>query len=101
MVKTFQDIHTCFKDGRCKILLDSCIAKLFLNELREDPEMKPKAIQEQIQLRYDLNPSDDQCRKAKKRKRRRKVWISFKLSMLNNFTGSRTTKSKLKGEAFT
>lgn len=67
MVKTFQDVHTCFKDARCKILSDSRIAKLFLNELREDPEMKPKAIQDQIQLRYDLNPSDDQCRNARKK----------------------------------
>lgn len=67
MVKTFQDVHTCFKDGRCKILLDSRIAKLFLNEVREDPEMKPKAIQDQIQLHYDLNPSDDQCQKARKK----------------------------------
>ncbi|RIA04675.1 hypothetical protein BRARA_K01065 [Brassica rapa] len=40
---------------------------MFLNEVREDPEMKPKAFQDQIHMRYDLNPSYDQCRKAKKK----------------------------------
>ena len=29
--------------------------------------MKPKAIKDQIQLRYDLNSSDDQCRKSRKK----------------------------------
>ncbi|XP_056858366.1 uncharacterized protein LOC130507717 [Raphanus sativus] len=65
MVKTFQDVHSCFKDGRCKILSDTIIAKMFLNEVRNDPLMKPKVIQEQIQLRYELITSIDQCGKAK------------------------------------
>ncbi|KAL0707997.1 hypothetical protein Bca4012_074423 [Brassica carinata] len=33
MVKTFHDVHSCFKDGRCKILSDTIIAKMFLNEV--------------------------------------------------------------------
>lgn len=33
MVKTFHDVHSCFKDGRCKILSNTIIAKMFLNEV--------------------------------------------------------------------
>nr|VDD01266.1 unnamed protein product [Brassica oleracea] len=40
---------------------------MFLNEVRENLEINPKVLQDQIQLRYDLNPSNDQCRKEKKK----------------------------------
>lgn len=53
--------------GIARYMSDSHIARIFLNEVRENLEIKPKVFQDQIQLRYDLNPSNDQCRKEKKK----------------------------------
>lgn len=53
--------------GIARYMSDSHIARMFLNEVRENLEINPKVLQDQIQLRYDLNPSNDQCRKEKKK----------------------------------
>ncbi|XP_024004160.1 uncharacterized protein LOC112081609 [Eutrema salsugineum] len=66
-VKTYEDVHTCFKDGRSKILKKSVIVKLFLDEIRTYPEYRPKMIQDQIQQRYNLIATYDQCKKAKEK----------------------------------
>ncbi|KAL0719454.1 hypothetical protein Bca4012_068778 [Brassica carinata] len=67
MVKTFQEEHTCTKDGRCRLMSEGVIAKLIVNEIRNQPAMKPKAIQAKIEERYNLLATDDQCRKARKK----------------------------------
>lgn len=63
--RPFKIVHSCFKHGRCKILLDTIIAKMLINEVRNDQLMKSKVIQEQIQMRYELSTLIDQCRNAK------------------------------------
>ncbi|CAA7058664.1 unnamed protein product [Microthlaspi erraticum] len=67
MIKTFQENHTCFKDGRCKILSQQVICDMFIHELRNDPLLKPVIMQQRIHDRYDVAPSHNQCRKAKKK----------------------------------
>ncbi|ESQ55732.1 hypothetical protein EUTSA_v10026773mg [Eutrema salsugineum] len=53
MVKTFQEDHTCYKDGRCKILTESVISDMFIHEIRDDPQLKPKVMQDKIHDRYN------------------------------------------------
>ncbi|KAG7533687.1 Transposase MuDR plant [Arabidopsis thaliana x Arabidopsis arenosa] len=65
MIKVYHDEHRCVKNGYSKLLTQAVIARLFLNDLRSNPNFKPKVIQEQIQQRWNLIASRDQCRKAK------------------------------------
>ena len=65
MVKTFSDKHRCQKDGYCKLLKSAVICKLFLNDIRTDPELKPRFIQDQIEQRYKLIATIDKCKKGK------------------------------------
>ncbi|EOA21227.1 hypothetical protein CARUB_v10001576mg [Capsella rubella] len=65
MVKTFNDVHACTTDGFCKVLKSGIIAQLFLNDIRRDPTLKPKAMQQAIEERYTIVATPDQCRKAK------------------------------------
>uniref|UniRef100_A0A0D3E584 SWIM-type domain-containing protein n=1 Tax=Brassica oleracea var. oleracea TaxID=109376 RepID=A0A0D3E584_BRAOL len=65
MVKTFSDKHRCQKDGYCKLLKSAVICKLFLNDIRTDPELKPRFIQDQIEQRYNLIATIDKCKKGK------------------------------------
>ena len=46
---------------------EGVIAKLIVNDIRNQPAMKPKAIQAKIEERYNLLATDDQCRKARKK----------------------------------
>lgn len=46
VVKTFYDEHSCIPDGYCKVVKDGIIAKLFLNDIRKNPLLKPKELQE-------------------------------------------------------
>ncbi|XP_020877679.1 uncharacterized protein LOC110227541 isoform X2 [Arabidopsis lyrata subsp. lyrata] len=64
-IKTFHDEHSCIPDGYSKVLKDGVIAKLFLDDIRKNPLMKPKELQERVEERYHLTVSNDQCRKAK------------------------------------
>ncbi|KAL0664015.1 hypothetical protein Bca4012_100852 [Brassica carinata] len=65
MVKTFSDKHRCQKDGYCKFLKSAVICKLFLNDIRTDPELKPRFIQDQIEQRYKFIATIDKCKKGK------------------------------------
>jgi len=65
MVKTFIDEHACTKDGFCKVLKSRIIVDMFLNDIRQDPTFKVKAMQKAIEERYSLIASSDQCRKAR------------------------------------
>ncbi|XP_013633062.1 PREDICTED: uncharacterized protein LOC106338690 [Brassica oleracea var. oleracea] len=67
MVKSFQEEHTCTKDGYCKLLTDHVIAKLLINEIRHDNALMPRFIQEIIEDRYNLTVTHDIARKARKR----------------------------------
>ncbi|CAA7036714.1 unnamed protein product [Microthlaspi erraticum] len=67
MIKTFQDQHTCLPDGRCRILSQQVICDMFINELRNDPSLKPVDMQQKIHDLYNVAPSHNQCRKAKKK----------------------------------
>ncbi|XP_024013228.1 uncharacterized protein LOC112087550 [Eutrema salsugineum] len=67
LVKVYVKKHTCMKSGRSKILSQEVIAKLFVNELRDNPKYMPREIQSEIQKRWHLTTTIDQCRKAKKR----------------------------------
>lgn len=67
MVKSFQEEHTCTKDGYCKLLTDHVIAKLLLNEIRHDNALAPRHIQEIIEDKYNLTVTHDIARKARKR----------------------------------
>ncbi|CAH2053835.1 unnamed protein product [Thlaspi arvense] len=67
LVKVYNKKHTCMKTWRSKILSQEVIAKLFVDDLRDDPTIMPKAIQYEIQKRWSLIATVDQCRKTKKR----------------------------------
>ncbi|XP_056849556.1 uncharacterized protein LOC108824591 isoform X2 [Raphanus sativus] len=67
MVKSYQEEHFCTKDGYCKLLTDSVIGKLLINDVRHDNTLMPRAIQDLIQERYNLTVTHDIARKARKR----------------------------------
>lgn len=67
VVKVFNDDHSCLTTGYSKIITQEVIARLFVNDIRENPKLMPKKIQEEIQKRWNLIASNDQCRKAKGR----------------------------------
>ncbi|KAJ0238436.1 MULE transposase domain-containing protein [Hirschfeldia incana] len=67
MVKSFQEEHSCTKDGYCRLLTDSVIGSLLINEVRHDNALMPRAIQDIIQERYNLTVTHDIFRKARKR----------------------------------
>lgn len=59
--------HSCSKSGYSRLITQEVIAKLFINDLRVDPKIKPKEILADIQKRWDLTATIDQCRNGKKR----------------------------------
>ena len=65
MVKTYSDEHSCEKDGYCKLLKSPVITKLFLDDIRTDPDMKPRAILDQIEQKFNLMTTIDKCKKSK------------------------------------
>lgn len=65
MVKTYEDDHKCQKYGYSKILKSGVIMKLFMDEIRNDIDLKPKYIQEQIEQKFNLITTIDQCKDAK------------------------------------
>ncbi|XP_020875855.1 uncharacterized protein LOC110227068 [Arabidopsis lyrata subsp. lyrata] len=67
VVKTFNDDHNCVNTGYSKILTQEVIARLFVNDVRDNPQLMPKNIRQEIQKRWSLIASTDQCRKAKAR----------------------------------
>ncbi|XP_020891500.1 uncharacterized protein LOC9324527 isoform X2 [Arabidopsis lyrata subsp. lyrata] len=62
MVKTYNAAHSCLTTGYSKLLTQEVIAKLFVNDVRDDPTMMPKRIQKSIQDRWHLTTTPDQCR---------------------------------------
>lgn len=54
-------------DGRYKILSQQVICDMFIDELRNDPLLKPVVMQNKIHEKYNVVPSHNQCRKAKKK----------------------------------
>lgn len=48
LVKTLEDERTCTKDSRRKMLKAPVICKLFLDDIRTDPDFRPKQIQEEM-----------------------------------------------------
>lgn len=67
MVKVYVKHHSCSKSGYSRLITQEVIAKLFVDDLRNDPNIKPKEIMEDIQKRWELTVTIDQCRHAKKR----------------------------------
>lgn len=66
-MKSYQEEHFCTKDGYCKLLTDSVIGKLLINDVRHDNTLMPRAIQDLTQERYNLTVTHDIARKARKR----------------------------------
>jgi len=48
MVKTFTEKHSCVFDGYFKLLKACVIAKMFMEDIRTDPEFKPRTLQDEI-----------------------------------------------------
>ncbi|XP_010463179.1 PREDICTED: uncharacterized protein LOC104743834 [Camelina sativa] len=48
-VKTFEDQHSCTNDNYCKILKAPMICKMFLDDIRTDPDYGPKWMQQEIE----------------------------------------------------
>ncbi|XP_019087453.1 PREDICTED: uncharacterized protein LOC104728174 [Camelina sativa] len=67
MVKAFNDDHSCNVTDYSKIITQEVIARLFLDEFRENPKLIPKVIQADMMKRWNLIAPGDQCRKAKAR----------------------------------
>ncbi|XP_024013207.1 uncharacterized protein LOC112087530 [Eutrema salsugineum] len=67
MIKTFDDEHTCMKDGHSKVIKDGVIARLFLNDIKRDPTYKPSAMQDAFEDKYNIAITNDQCRRAKRK----------------------------------
>ncbi|XP_019082513.1 PREDICTED: uncharacterized protein LOC104704215 [Camelina sativa] len=66
-VKTFEDQHSCTNDNYCKILKAPVICKMFLDDIRTDPDYGPKRMQQEIEKNYNLIVSIDKCKNAKKK----------------------------------
>ncbi|CAG7869827.1 unnamed protein product, partial [Brassica rapa] len=47
-----EEEHSCIPDGYSQVVRDRIIAKLFLNEIRRDPTLKPKVMQERLEEKY-------------------------------------------------
>ncbi|XP_024014814.1 uncharacterized protein LOC112088710 [Eutrema salsugineum] len=67
MIKTFVKEHTCMKDGHSKVIKDGVIAKLFLNDIKKNPDYRPSDMQDAFEEKYNIAVSNDQCRKAKRK----------------------------------
>ncbi|CAN6974718.1 unnamed protein product, partial [Brassica rapa subsp. trilocularis] len=67
MVKVYVKDHSCSKSGYSRLITQEVIAKLFKNDLRDDPKIMPKEILVDIQKRWELTVTIDQCRNAKTR----------------------------------
>ncbi|XP_013633248.1 PREDICTED: uncharacterized protein LOC106338932 [Brassica oleracea var. oleracea] len=67
LVKVLMKEHTCMRSGRSSLLTQEVIAGLFVDDIRENPKLKPKQILEEIQKRWELTATIDQCRNARKR----------------------------------
>lgn len=62
IMKHFQEKYTCFKVGSCEVLSDNVIARMFLNDARNDPcvtRTRSKFFQEHIMERYNINARND------------------------------------------
>lgn len=64
LVKTYVKDHSCQKSGYSRIITQEVIARLFVNDVRDDPKFMPRNIQHEIHKRWDLTVTIDQCRKA-------------------------------------
>ncbi|WZZ09051.1 hypothetical protein YC2023_094972 [Brassica napus] len=67
MVKVYVKDHSCSKSGYSRLITQEVIAKLFKDDLRDDPKIMPKEILVDIQKRWELTVTIDQCRNAKTR----------------------------------
>ncbi|XP_009110756.1 uncharacterized protein LOC103836262 isoform X2 [Brassica rapa] len=67
LVKVLMKEHTCMRSGWSSLLTQEVIAGLFVDDIRENPKLKPKQILEEIQKRWELTATIDQCRNARKR----------------------------------
>lgn len=65
-VKTFDNHHSCNRNGHCKMLTDPVIARLFLDKIRQDPNyMMSMKIQELIKEQWKLVATRNQCQEAR------------------------------------
>ncbi|KAJ0254840.1 hypothetical protein HA466_0096890 [Hirschfeldia incana] len=67
MVKTYEDEHKCEKDGYSKILKSGVILKVFMDEIRNYVDLKPRYMQEQVEQRFNLMTTIDKCKNAKRK----------------------------------
>ncbi|XP_048600050.1 uncharacterized protein LOC106453970 [Brassica napus] len=65
LVKTRYKYHSCTPNEKCKLLRSPVIARLFLDKLREDSELMPEKIQEQIKETWKLISSRNQCQRGR------------------------------------
>ncbi|XP_024011246.1 uncharacterized protein LOC112086517 [Eutrema salsugineum] len=67
MIKTCDIEHTCMKDGHSKVIKDGVIARLFLNDIKRNPDYRPSDMQDAFENKYNIFVTNDQCRKAKRK----------------------------------
>ena len=67
MVEVYVKHHSCSKSGYSRLIAQEVIAKLFVDDIRNDPNIKPKETMEDIQKHWKLTATMDQCRHAKER----------------------------------
>ncbi|XP_010496057.1 PREDICTED: uncharacterized protein LOC104773177 [Camelina sativa] len=67
VLKTFEDDHNCTPDGYCRLLKSAVVAKMFMDEIRSNLDYSPKAIQYEVQKRFNIMITPDVCKKAKKK----------------------------------
>lgn len=72
-VTVYKNQHACSRNGECLMLTDPVIARLFLDKIRQDPElMMPMKIQEMIKDQWKITATRNQCQEARKKALR---WI--------------------------
>jgi len=72
-VNVFKDVHTCIPNGDCEMLKVPVISRLFLDNIREEPQyFMPMKIEETIKKRWKITVSRPQCQAARRKALR---WI--------------------------
>ncbi|XP_024006532.1 uncharacterized protein LOC112083040 [Eutrema salsugineum] len=72
-VTVFESVHTCVPNGQCAMLIDTVIARLFLDKIREEEEyFMPMKIEQLIMEKWRICVTRNQCQHARNKALR---WI--------------------------
>ena len=65
LLKTKYKYQSCTPDGKCKLLKNPVIARLFLDKLRQKADLMPEEIQQIIKKKWKIVSTRNQCQKGR------------------------------------